>query len=410
MRMFFLSKETRSLFRATTRTEEIQKQPSKNRMRKESETDWSDSDLDDELEKYPLRSDPTKRIVDIKTGQVEEPQVNQHTPPIWLSDRMDRLGKHQNLGRKNIAITTSFEDELIVGKPWGKVVVPFNKEKQTATIVHLANSYNDTVNDMRITDRKLYYAEMNTNMSIKFMLRWEMEVIDYYLEDLMCCFQMMCDRELSDKNRLIDVESYLDLKNAYNDLLLMQHSQKSLISTLSRENDILRRQVQSRHGDVAAGGQQLGASAGAEDSRPENQDLALLPDGRLRVTTLEDEERAPVEPMPPLDPADYSEAGEAISQRPQTLSLVANATRRNRMLPASSYPSLKQLGELSPPHGWMTTSRQTPNVTHNIKDSDFTRHSMPMGSARAPLRFIHSLNATLLEYGNDAIGPKLTLE
>jgi hypothetical protein len=69
-------------------------------------------------------------------------------------DRSARLGLALPLGRKSVAITT-VDNKIVVGKPWGNEILPYDEAKQTETILQLARCYNIAEQDIRVTDRKL---------------------------------------------------------------------------------------------------------------------------------------------------------------------------------------------------------------------------------------------------------------
>ena len=102
-------------------------------MKMDSDSEDSESELSDYLRENPLLSNPSMPILDIATGKLDEPKVNKQPPFIWLMDRTDRLGASLPLGKKNVAITT-IEDQIVVGKPWGDEVIPYDKDKQQAWI------------------------------------------------------------------------------------------------------------------------------------------------------------------------------------------------------------------------------------------------------------------------------------
>ena len=103
-------------------------------------------------------------------------------------DRTDRLGASLPLGKKNVAITT-IEDQIVVGKPWGDEVIPYDKDKQQETILQLARAYNLAVGDLRSMDRKLKGLEMSKQLTKEFILSLEMEIEDNFLAVTMFCFQ-----------------------------------------------------------------------------------------------------------------------------------------------------------------------------------------------------------------------------
>ena len=143
-------KQTRQQIRIFTDTEE----PHNTNfvMKMDSDSEDSESEISDYLRENPLLSNPRMPIFDIATGKLDEPKVNKQPPFIWLMDRTDRLGASLPLGKKNVAITT-IEDQIVVGKPWGDEVIPYDKDKQQETILQLARAYNLAVGDLRSMDR-----------------------------------------------------------------------------------------------------------------------------------------------------------------------------------------------------------------------------------------------------------------
>jgi hypothetical protein len=184
-------KQTRQQIRIFTDTEE----PHNTNfvMKMDSDSEDSESEISDYLRENPLLSNPRMPIFDIATGKLDEPTVNNQPPFIWLMDRSDRLGASLPLGKKNVAITTA-DDQIVVGKPWGNEVVPYDKDKQQETILQLARAYNLAVGDLRSMDRKLKGLEMNKRLTQDFILNLEMEIEDNFLADTMFCFQEMCSR------------------------------------------------------------------------------------------------------------------------------------------------------------------------------------------------------------------------
>jgi hypothetical protein len=109
-------KQTRQQIRTYTNTEE----PHNINMKTEefSDSDGTESEIDEYLNENPLLSNPDMPIFDVATGKMDKPSCNLEPPYIWLMDRSDRLGSALPLGRKSVAITT-VENKIVVGKPWG---------------------------------------------------------------------------------------------------------------------------------------------------------------------------------------------------------------------------------------------------------------------------------------------------
>ena len=296
--MFVLSKDLQSQYQyysgadSENKTKNGQKSKPK---RKDSESEHSDFELEEDLQSNPLLSDPTMQIYDVATGIIEKPLCDQRIPYIWLQDRFDRLGKEVPFGRySEVAVTITRSHEIVIGKPWKKEVLPFEKHKQASTLVDLAEAYNCAVQDLRVVDRKLQHTEMQKVMAQKFVVAMEMEFADYVLADIMCCFTQMCDRELYECIPTIDMTTsmFQEFKESYHELLLGNQVKDSLIKTLHREIHILKEQVQSsRSGEQAAEqteesrepSSSLGRAAGGP---PQQQVLELLPGGRVHRLSL----------------------------------------------------------------------------------------------------------------------------
>ncbi len=184
-------KQTHQQIRIFTDTEEPHNTNFVTKM--DSDSEDSESEISDFLRENPLLSNPRMPIFDIATGKLDEPKVNNQPPFIWLMDRTDRLGASLPLGKKNVAITT-FEDQIVVGKPWGNEVVPYDKDRQQETILQWARAYNLAVGDLKSMDRKLKGLEMSKQLTKEFILNLEMEIEDNFLADTMFCFQEMCSR------------------------------------------------------------------------------------------------------------------------------------------------------------------------------------------------------------------------
>jgi len=172
-------KQTRQQIRIYTNTEE----PHNINMKAEefSDSDGTESEIDEYLTENPLLSNPNMPIFDVATGKMDKPSCNLEPPYIWLMDRSDRLGSALPLGKKSVAISV-VDNKIVVGKPWGKEILPYDDAKQTETILQLARCYNIAVQDMRVTDRKLKNAEMSKKMSMEFILALEAEIDDNLFE------------------------------------------------------------------------------------------------------------------------------------------------------------------------------------------------------------------------------------
>ncbi len=75
-------------------------------------------------------------IFDVATGKMDKPSCNLEPPYIWLMDRSDRLGSALPLGKKNVAISV-VDNKIVVGKPWGKEILPYDDAKQTGCVSFL---------------------------------------------------------------------------------------------------------------------------------------------------------------------------------------------------------------------------------------------------------------------------------
>jgi hypothetical protein len=143
-------KQTRQQIRFYTNTEE----PHNINMKTEefSDSEDTESEIEEYLNDNPLLSNPNMPIFDVATGKMDKPSSNLEPPYIWLMDRSDRLGSALPLGKKNVAISV-VDNKIVVGKPWGKEILPYDDAKQTETILQLARCYNIAVQDLRVTDR-----------------------------------------------------------------------------------------------------------------------------------------------------------------------------------------------------------------------------------------------------------------
>ncbi len=83
-------KQTRQQIRIYTNTEE----PHNINMKTEefSDSDGTESEIEEFLSDNPLLSNPDMKIFDVATGKMDKPRSNPEPPYIWLMDRSDRLG------------------------------------------------------------------------------------------------------------------------------------------------------------------------------------------------------------------------------------------------------------------------------------------------------------------------------
>lgn len=444
-------KQTRQQIRIYTNTEE----PHNINMKTEefSDSDGTESEIDEYLNENPLLSNPDMPIFDVATGKMDKPSCNLEPPYIWLMDRSDRLGSALPLGKKSVAISV-VDNKIVVGKPWGKEILPYDDAKQTETILQLARCYNIAVQDMRVTDRKLKNAEMSKKMSMEFILALEAEIDDNLFEDLMISYKIMCEIEenvspptsydfshthTSEKIYLFHEIAGLKVRIQELEQKLQQASGTSSqderrgppASSPARHPDSRRdrraqrpdseraqraqhhssrRDQRVRHPDSRRAGQSPAPAFRRARTAPCPDSPEHFPTSRHQALTKILPVGRPVNSMPHLDPEDSSDENtdeeNSSAEDSRYPNRVITAEKRNFTCAHVVPPRADAIGYLQPPSDWLMPDNDDSLNREPIDSLDITDFSlspdMAFGLKISPIHFTNSFNSAVVDAITDA--------